>query len=107
MDGPRRLLISGTVLALKLLAFAIVLRPVVVRHASKAVTVFTQPVVGSAGAHAPRSYTYFAGFHVLDFSDIRWGLLLGVTLYLMALGIQLAATGRYAPPGTPHRPPVA
>ena len=107
MDGSRRVFLSGTVLTLKLLAFAVVLRPVLIRHASKVVTVFTQPVVGDAGAHAPRAYTYFTGFHLLDFSDLRWGLLLGVVLYLMALAIQLAASGRLAATRTPPHPPAA
>jgi hypothetical protein len=106
MDGSRRVLLSVTVLTLKLLAFAVVLRPVLMRHASKVVTVFTQPVAGGAGPHAPRAYTYFTGFHLLDFSDIRWGLLLGVALYLMALAIQLAASGRLAT-RTPQHPPAA
>ncbi len=107
MGGSRQVLFSGTVLTLKLLAFAVVLKPVLVRHASKVVTVFTQPAVGGAGAHAPRTYTYFTGFHLLDFSDIRWGLLLGVALYLTALVIQLAASGRLASTRAPQRPPAA
>jgi hypothetical protein len=107
MSGATRIIVNGTVLTLKLLAFAVILKPVLVRHASKVVTVFTQAVVGDAGAHAPRTYTYFAGFHLLDFSDIKWGLLIGVALYLMALGIQLAAAGRLGSTRTPVRPPAA
>jgi hypothetical protein len=107
MDGSARNLVNWTVLTLKLLAFAAVLRPVLIRHASKVVTVFTQPVVGDAGGHTPRTYTYFTGFHLLDFSDLKWGLLVGVTLYLAALGIQLAAAGRAGATRTPERPPAA
>lgn len=106
MDGSRGILVKATVLTLKLLAFVVVLKPVLVRHASKVVTVFTQPVVGDAG-HAPRTYTYFTGFHLLDFSDIKWGLLAGVVLYLTAIGIQFAAAGRIGAARTPERPPAA
>jgi hypothetical protein len=106
MDGSAKVLVKATVLTLKLLAFAVVLRPVLIRHASKVVTVFTQPVVGDAGGHAPRTYTYFTGFHLLDFADIKWGLLAGVMLYLAALGIQLAAAGRIGVARTPERPPA-
>ncbi len=107
MNGSTRVIVNGTVLALKLLAFAVILKPVLIRHASKVVTVFTQPVVGGAGAQAPRTYTYFTGFHLLDFSDIKWGLLIGVALYLVALGIQLAAAGRLGSTRAPDRPPAA
>lgn len=107
MNTFTRSIVKGTVLALKLLAFAAILKPVLVRHASKVVTVFTQPVVGDAGAHAPRTYTYFTGFHVLDFSDIKWALLVGVALYLTALGIQFAAASRPGPVRTPERRPAA
>jgi hypothetical protein len=107
MNGSTRILVKWTVVALKLLAFAVVLKPVLVRHASKVVTVFTQPVMGDVGGHGRRTYTYFTGFHLLDFSDIKWGLLVGVTLYLAALGIQLAAAGRLGATRTPERPPAA
>jgi hypothetical protein len=107
MNDSARLLVNWTVLTLKLLAFAVVLRPVLIRHASKVVTVFTQPVVGDIEGHARRTYTYFTGFHLLDFSDIKWGLLLGVTLYLAALGIQLTAAGRVGATRTPEPPPAA
>ncbi len=107
MDGSRRILVKATVLTLKLLAFVVVLKPVLVRHASKVVTVFTQPVVGDPGGHAPRTYTYFTGFHLLDFSDIKWGLLAGVILYLAAIVIQLAAAGRIGAARTAERPPAA
>lgn len=107
MNGSARILVQWTVVALKLLAFAVVLKPVLIRHASKVVTVFTQPIVGDAGAHARRTYTYFTGFHLLDFADIKWGLLVGVTLYLAALGLQLAAAGRVGATRTPERPPAA
>ena len=107
MNGSARILAKWTALTLKLLAFAVVLKPVFIRHASKVVTVFTQPVVGDAGGHARRTYTYFAGFHLLDFSDIKWGLLAGVMLYLAALGIQLAAAGRMGTTRATERPPAA
>lgn len=107
MSGSTRIFVNGIVLALKLLAFAVILKPVLIRHASKVVTVFTQPVVGDAGAQAPRTYTYFTGFHMLDFSDIKWGLLMGVALYLVALGIQLAAAGHLGSARTAERPPAA
>ncbi len=107
MNGSARILARWTALTLKLLAFAVVLKPLLIRHASKVVTVFTQPVVGDAGAHARRTYTYFTGFHVLDFSDIKWCLLAGVTLYLAALGIQLTAAGRVGATRTTEHPPAA
>jgi hypothetical protein len=86
------------VITLKLLAIVALLKPILVRHASKAVTVFEQAFPGLPGTpDHPRSYTYFSGFHVLDFSDIKWGLLVGVTVYLVALAIQFAVASRPSP----------
>lgn len=107
MSGSTRTVLKGMVVALKLLAFLAILKPVLIRHASKVVTVFTPPAAGAAGPHGPRTYTYFTGFHQLNFSDIQWGLVIGVVLYLTALGIQFAATGRVGPPRASVRPPAA
>jgi len=89
---------NAGVITLKLLAFVALLKPILVRHASKAVTVFEQafPGLPSTPDH-PRSYTYFSGFHVLNFSDIKWGLLVGVTVYLVALAIQFTVASRPSP----------
>lgn len=95
MSDATRKLINGSVIVLKILAFVAVLQPVLVRHASKVVTVFEQATPGSANAPLhPRSYTYFSGFHVLNFSDIKWGLAIGLVLYLAALAIQFTAVTR-------------
>jgi hypothetical protein len=95
MSRSPRTWINGSVIALKILAFVAVLQPVLVRHASKVVTVFEQAVPGATnGAAQPRSYTYFSGFHMLSFTDIRWGLAVGMALYFTALAIQFAAASR-------------
>lgn len=107
MSDSARAFVKATVVALKLLAFVAILKPVFIRHASKVVTVFTQTPPGAAGPHGPRTYTYFTGFHLLDFSDIKWGLVIGVVLYLTALGIQFVAAGRVGPMRTSARPPAA
>ena len=90
---------------LKCLAIAAILRPVLSRHMSKAVTVFAQAFPGAAGSpnHA-RSYTYFSGFHVLSFSDIKWSLTIGVALYLVALALQVGAAGRLQARGASQEP---
>jgi hypothetical protein len=95
MSGSIRTWINGSVITLKILALVAILQPVLVRHASKAVTVFEQglPEAANPPMHA-RSYTYFSGFHVLNFSDIKWGLAIGLGLYLAALVIQFAAASR-------------
>ena len=94
MSNSTKQWINGGVIVLKILAFVAVLKPVLARHASKVVTVFEQ-TPGTAGpvGHPP-TYTYFSGFHVLNFSDIKWGLAVGLALYLLALGIQFLAAGR-------------
>lgn len=83
-----------SVIALKILAFVAVLQPVLVRHASKVVTVFEHAIPGAKAPSQPRSYTYFSGFHMLSFSDIKWGLAIGMALYFTALAIQFAAASR-------------
>ena len=107
MTEARKAILNATVIALKLFAFAVILKPVLVRHASKVVTVFAQPPAGDAATHSARAYTYFTGFHVLDLSDLKWSLLVGVTLYLAALWIQFVAAGRWGSLRTPERPPAA
>jgi hypothetical protein len=105
MGDSTRPLINGSVIVLKILALAAILEPVLVRHASKAVTVYEQV------PNHPKSYTYFSGFHVLNFSDIKWGLAIGVGLYLVALAIQFVGATRLNPAQTsegrqaltPHR----
>lgn len=93
MNDTTRKWINGAVIALKLLAIAAILKPVLDRHASKVVTVFAQAFPGIPNqVDHPRSYTYFSGFHVLNFSDIKWGLAIGVALYLVALAVQFAAS---------------
>ncbi len=80
------------VIGLKTLAIVTILRPIFVRHISKAVTVFMQaaPGVLSQPQHRP-AYTYFSGFHVLSFSDVQWSLIEGIAVYAVALTIQVAA----------------
>ncbi len=95
MSGSTRTWINGSVITLKILAFVAILQPVFVRHASKVVTVFGQGLPrGSYPPAHPPSYTYFSGFHVLNFSDIRWGLAIGLALYFAALAIQFVAASR-------------
>jgi len=94
MSEATRRVINGSVIALKVLAIAAILKPVLIRHASKAVTVFDHTLQGANQPAHPKSYTYFSGFHVLTFSDIKWGLAIGVVLYFVALAIQFAAVTR-------------
>jgi hypothetical protein len=100
MSGAATRLINRSVIALKILAMMAILKPVLIRHTSKAVTVFDQTFPGGTQPTHPKSYTYFTGFHVLNFSDIKWGLAIGVILYLAALGIQIAAATRLNPAQT-------
>lgn len=100
MGDSTRKLINGSVIVLKILAIAAILKPVLVRNASKAVTVFEQAFPGVNQPHHPKSYTYFSGFHVLNFSDIKLGLAIGVGLYLVALAIQFVAATRLNPAQT-------
>jgi hypothetical protein len=100
MGDSTRKLINGSVIVLKILALAVILEPVLIRHASKAVTVYEQAFAGANQPNHPKSYTYFSGFHVLNFSDIKWGLVIGVGLYLVALAIQCAAATRLNPAQT-------
>jgi hypothetical protein len=100
MSDATRRLINGSAIALKILAMMAILKPVLIRHTSKAVTVFEQAFPGVNQPAHPKSYTYFSGFHVLNFSDIKWGLAIGVILYLAALGIQIAAATRLNPAQT-------
>jgi len=95
-DSTRKL-INGSVIGLKILALAAILEPVLIRHASKAVTVYEQAFPGANQPNHPKSYTYFSGFHVLNFADIKWGLAIGVGLYLVALAIQFAVATRLSP----------
>jgi hypothetical protein len=94
----KRLTVAAVVL--KCLAIAAILRPLLVRHASKVVTVFAHAFPGAAASagHA-RSYTYFSGFHVLSFRDIKWALTLGVVLYAGGLVLQFLAAARPQTPG--------
>ena len=102
MGDSTRKLVNGSVVVLKILALAAILKPVLVRHASKAVTVFEQALPGVNQPNHPKSYTYFSGFHVLNFSDIKLGLAIGVGLYLVALAIQFVAVTRLNPAQTPE-----
>jgi hypothetical protein len=102
MGDATRKLINGSVIALKILAMVAIIKPVLIRHASKAVTVFEQTFPGVNQPTHPKSYTYFSGFHVLNFSDIKWGVAIGVILYLAALGIQFAAATRLNPAQSPE-----
>jgi hypothetical protein len=102
MSDATRRWINGSAIALKILAMVAILKPVLIRHTSKAVTVFEQVLPGGNPPAHPKSYTYFSGFHVLNFSDIKWGVALGVILYLAALGIQFAAATRLNPAQSPE-----
>ncbi len=100
MSDSTKKWINGSVIVLKILAIVALLRPVLAHHASKAVTVFEQAFPGVHQPNLPKSYTYFSGFHVLNFSDIKWGLAIGVGVYLVALAIQFAAATRLNPART-------
>ena len=103
MNDAMRKRLNFAAVILKCLAMVAILRPVLVHHASKVVTVFAHAFPGTAASPGhPRSYTYFSGFHVLSFRDIKWALTLGVLLYVIALVLQFAAAGR---PQTPETAP--
>jgi hypothetical protein len=87
--------VNVAAVVLKCLAMAAIVQPVLSRHVSKTVTVFAQALPGAAGSpNHGRSYTYFSGFHVLSFNDIKWSLTIGLALYLAAVALQIVAGGR-------------
>ena len=88
----QRQLIDWAVVGLKVLAIIAILEPILSRHVFKVVTVYMQ--AGPSVLNRPnpqRSYAYFTGFHMLNFSDIKWSLIEGIVLYAVALVIQTAA----------------
>jgi hypothetical protein len=93
-------LIEWVVVGLKVLAIMTVLGPVLARHVFKVVTVYMQAGPASLNRPGPqRSYSYFTGFHMLNFADIKWDLIEGIALYAVALAIQYTAARMIA-----HRP---
>ena len=59
---------------------------------SRVVTVYMQSGPATLNRPGPqRSYSYFTGFHMLNFADIKWDLLEGIALYAVALAIQYTA----------------
>lgn len=108
MDG-RKLVLKVTVIGLKVLAFVAVLKPVLVHHATRVVTVLMPPAPGSAyqpPQHRP-AYSYYSDVRYLNLTDLQWALLVGVVIYATALIIEMA-TARILNPtgGAEGRPAV-
>ena len=88
----QRQLIDWVVVGLKVLAIIAILEPILARHVFKVVTVYMQAGPSIMNRPNPqRSYAYFTGFHLLNFSDIKWSLIEGIALYAVALAIQYTA----------------
>ena len=84
--------VNVVVFGLKIVALVTLLQPILARPVSKAITVFVPAWPGMLGLSVQqRSYTYYRGFHLLTFSDVKWSLIEGLAVYAVALTIQLAA----------------
>ena len=92
MKSFQQQFIEWLVVGLKILAIVTLLGPILARHLFKIVTVYMEAGPATMNRPGPqRSYAYITGFHMLNFSDIKWSLIEGIALYAVALAIQYAA----------------
>ncbi|HLW61395.1 MAG TPA: hypothetical protein VKV57_15940 [bacterium] len=91
-DG-RKSLVNVTVIGLKVLALAAVLRPLFIHHATRIVTVFMPSAPGSVYSplHRP-AYSYFSDLRYVNYNNLKWSLIASIAIYAAALAIEAAAS---------------